>query len=118
MFSGFSVDDLDRAKAFYQDVLGLKVRKDPMGFLELHTSGNNPMVIYPKEKHEPATFTILNFPVRDITETVDGLMDRGIAFEQYDAFNTDEKGISRMDGAPAIAWFKDPAGNILSIIEA
>jgi catechol 2,3-dioxygenase-like lactoylglutathione lyase family enzyme len=117
IFSGFSVDDLQKAKKFYRDILGLQVKDHPMGILELHTAGNNPILVYPKTNHEPATFTILNFPVADIDEAVKDLIEKGVTFEQYKDLNTDKKGISRNEGGPNIAWFKDPAGNILAIIE-
>ncbi len=121
VFSGFSVDDLDQAKEFYQNVLGLMVERDEMGFLELHTHGNNPIVIYPKPDHQPATFTILNFPVDDIDAAVSALNQKGIDCLQYTGqLQTDANGIcrgSREDGTPHIAWFKDPAGNILSVLE-
>jgi catechol 2,3-dioxygenase-like lactoylglutathione lyase family enzyme len=117
-FSGFSVDNLEKAKAFYVGKLGLTVTENPMGLLELHIDGNQPMIVYPKPNHEPATFTILNFKVRDIEKTVDELIEKGVVFEQYnDPIKTNERGILRGDRGPAIAWFKDPAGNILSIIE-
>jgi predicted enzyme related to lactoylglutathione lyase len=116
-FSGFSVDDLQKAKEFYSKVLGLNVQDHPMGLLELHLQGNNPLVIYPKPNHTPATFTVLNFPVVDIEKAVDELTSRGVHFEQYEGdLKTDEKGISR-GRRPFIAWFKDPAGNILSVLE-
>lgn len=117
-FSGFSVNDIKKAKAFYQNTLGLTVKDTPMGVLELHTEGNNPIIIYPKPDHVPATFTILNFPVPDIDNAVDALIVKGIVFEQYEGnIKTDSKGISRGNGGPNIAWFKDPAGNILSVLE-
>lgn len=115
-FSGFSVDDLQKAKAFYKGILGLEVKDNPMGILELHLEGGNPMILYPKSDHMPATFTVLNFPVRNLEEIVDGFIALGITFEQYPELNTDKKGISRTQG-PLIAWFKDPAGNILSVIQ-
>ncbi|WP_316838632.1 VOC family protein [Pedobacter gandavensis] len=117
-FSSFSVDDLDRARTFYGGILGLELTDDPMGILELHVTGSTPIVIYPKSNHEPATFTILNFPVPNVEEAVDVLIKKGVQFEHYNEadFKTDEKGIFRGEG-PVIAWFKDPAGNILSIIE-
>ncbi|ELR68004.1 Glyoxalase/bleomycin resistance protein/dioxygenase [Fulvivirga imtechensis AK7] len=117
-FSGFSVDDLEKARAFYRDTLGLTVKDSSMGHLELHLTGNGPILIYPKPNHQSATFTILNFAVADIEEAVDVLIEKGIRFEQYDdPIKTDEKGICRNDQGPAIAWFKDPAGNILSVLE-
>ncbi|RFN59942.1 VOC family protein [Marixanthomonas ophiurae] len=115
-FSGFSVDDIKRAKIFYQDTLGLTVKDNPMGLLELHIKGGNAILVYPKPNHTPATFTILNFPVSDIEKTVVALTEKGVVFEQYKDLNTDEKGISHNEG-PLIAWFKDPAGNILSVIQ-
>ena len=117
-FSGFSVDDLQKAKKFYSEILGLEVKDNPMGLIELHIEGSNRIIIYPKPNHEPATFTILNFPVDNIDEAVDELISKGVKFEQYDGeIKTDAKGISRNPQGPKIAWFKDPAGNILSVIE-
>lgn len=118
-FSGFSVNDISKAKTFYAETLGLEVRENRMGLLEIQIDGGNRIIIYPKPGHSPATFTVLNFPVKNIDEVVDGLINKGIIFEQYDApIKTDEKGICRSGGkGPNIAWFKDPAGNILSIIE-
>ncbi|MDQ2719958.1 MAG: VOC family protein [Bacteroidota bacterium] len=117
-FSGFSVDDLQKAKKFYSEILGLEVTDNPMGLIELHIEGSSNIIIYPKPGHAPATFTILNFPVKNIDEAVDKLTQKGVAFEQYEGrIKTDEKGISRNPHGPFIAWFKDPAGNILSIIE-
>jgi catechol 2,3-dioxygenase-like lactoylglutathione lyase family enzyme len=117
-FSGFSVDDVPRAKQFYGDTLGLKVSEEN-GMLTLHIAGDRPTLVYPKgEAHEPASFTILNFPVDDIEAAVDGLTARGVSFERYSGseMSTDEKGIARAQGPP-IAWFTDPAGNVLSVIE-
>jgi predicted enzyme related to lactoylglutathione lyase len=117
-FSGFSVDDISAAKAFYGDTLGLEVDQDKnMGILTLELNGGNNVFLYPKDDHEPATYTCLNFPVDDVEEAVDALSGQGIEFEQYEDLKTDEKGISRMEGGPTIAWFKDPAGNILSVLE-
>lgn len=118
-FSGFSVNDLKKAKAFYGDTLGLEVSELEMGHLDLHIAGGSHILIYPKSDHTPATFTILNFPVADIEEAVDQLTKLGISFEQYDQpeIKTDAKGIARGNGGPNIAWFKDPAGNILSVLE-
>jgi len=116
-FSGFSVNDLQKAKEFYSEVLGLEVTDNPMGLIELHIEGNNKIIIYPKPNHEPATFTILNFPVDSIDKAVDELTAKGIKFEQYKELRTDDKGISRNPNGPKVAWFKDPAGNILSVIE-
>ena len=112
-FSGFSVDDIPKAKAFYSQTLGLEVSEDH-GMLRLHVAGDNPILIYPKPNHTPATYTILNFPVSDVDQTVDELTKRGVRFEIYE--NTDQKGIARGMG-PTIAWFKDPAGNILSVLD-
>ncbi|MDR8393909.1 VOC family protein [Aliifodinibius sp. S!AR15-10] len=117
-FSSFSVDDIEKAKDFYGKTLGLKVMEEEMGIIALHLSGGVRIIIYPKPNHTPATFTVLNFQVENIESAVDQLIDKGITFEQYDGeLQTDEKGISRGEG-PLIAWFKDPAGNILSVIEA
>ena len=117
-FSGFSVDDVPRAKQFYGETLGLDVSEEN-GMLTLHLAGDRPTLVYPKsEAHEPASFTILNFPVQDIEPVVEELTTRGVTFERYSGseMETDEKGIFRK-GGPLIAWFKDPAGNILSVIE-
>jgi predicted enzyme related to lactoylglutathione lyase len=116
-FSGFSVDDLRKAKAFYSETLGLDVSEIPEG-LELHIANGAEIFVYPKPKHTPATFTILNFPVDDIDKAVDDLTKRGVRFEHYNQgdLKTDAKGIARGPG-PNIAWFKDPAGNILSVLE-
>ncbi len=116
-FSSFSVDDLHEAKRFYGDLLGLHVADNPMGLIELHFGDDNKTLIYPKSEHQPATFTVLNFPVEDIEKTVDELSGKGIKFEQYDYLQTDARGISRNPGGPKVAWFKDPAGNILAILE-
>jgi predicted enzyme related to lactoylglutathione lyase len=114
-FSGFSADDVPRAKQFYGETLGLDVSEEN-GILTLHIAGDRPTLIYPKEDHTPASFTILNFPVDDIEKAVDELAERGVEFERYDGFDQDEKGIFR-GGGPYIAWFKDPAGNILSVLQ-
>lgn len=120
-FSGFSVNDVDAAKHFYSEVLGLQVDKnDEMGgLLTIHIAGSSNIIAYPKPNHVPATFTILNFPVRDIAVTVKDLKARGVVFESYDSeyLRTDEDNVSRGHGGPSIAWFKDPAGNFLSVIE-
>lgn len=118
IFSSFSVDNLEQAKEFYVNVLGLEVRENYMGFLELVIPGSNNVLIYPKKDHQPADFTVLNFPVNNIDEAVDRLTERGIRFEHYTgSIQTDQKGISRADDmGPDIAWFKDPAGNILSVL--
>jgi catechol 2,3-dioxygenase-like lactoylglutathione lyase family enzyme len=117
-FSGFAVPDIEKAKKFYGEMLGLKVSEDH-GLLTLHLAGGNNVLIYPKPNHVPATFTVLNFPVDDVDRAVDELKKRGVPFEVYDLpdVKTDEKGIMRGKG-PSIAWFKDPAGNILSVLEA
>ncbi|GAA4449940.1 VOC family protein [Phytohabitans houttuyneae] len=114
-FSGFSVDDIPAAKAFYADTLGLRVTEEH-GMLTLHIDGGGDILVYPKENHTPATFTILNFPVDDIDKAVDGLAARGVSMTRYDGFPQDEKGISRGEG-PLIAWFTDPAGNVLSVLQ-
>ena len=117
-FSGFSVNDIAKAKEFYSGTLGLDVTEEN-GMLQLQIAGGNPILVYPKDNHAPATFTILNFPVADVEGAVDELTSRGVQFEHYDYsdMKTDEKGIMRGWG-PAIAWFTDPAGNILSVIES
>jgi catechol 2,3-dioxygenase-like lactoylglutathione lyase family enzyme len=116
-FSGFAVDDLDAARAFYRDTLGLKVTDEEMGILSLHLAGDRPTMIYPKPDFEPATYTILNFQVADVEGAVDELSSRGVEFERYDGFDQDEKGVAHTPGGgPDIAWFKDPAGNILSVL--
>lgn len=119
-FSSFSTNDIDKAIVFYGEVLGLNVKKTEMGIVEIAFSNDSTVMVYPKNDHQAASFTVLNFPVSDVDATVDELREKGVTFEQYDseAIQTDEKGISRGTEGPAIAWFKDPAGNILSIIEA
>jgi catechol 2,3-dioxygenase-like lactoylglutathione lyase family enzyme len=116
-FSGFSVDDLEKAKEFYGQTLGLDVT-EANGLLQLHIAGGTTILVYPKDNHVPATFTILNFPVSNIEQTVDDLTARGVHFEHYNIGDlvTDEKGIAR-GGGPNIAWFTDSAGNILSVLE-
>jgi catechol 2,3-dioxygenase-like lactoylglutathione lyase family enzyme len=116
-FSGFAVDDLERAREFYGGKLGIETELlEPPGLLTLHLGGGNDVFVYPKPDFVPATYTILNFPVEDAEAAVDELAGRGIEFERYEGFNQDERGIARGPG-PAIAWFKDPAGNILSVLE-
>jgi predicted enzyme related to lactoylglutathione lyase len=116
-FNGFSVDDIDRAREFYEKTLGLPVEDAGMGgLLRLRLGSGVQAVVYPKTDHVPATFTILNFPVPDVEKAVDELTGRGVEFLHYDRPPTDEKGIMRA-GGPLIAWFTDPAGNILSVIE-
>jgi len=119
-FSGFSVNDLNRAKEFYGKTLGLDVEEVMNGnVLQLNIHGGGTIMIYQKDNHTPATFTILNFPVENIEEAVDGLTARGIRFLQYnEPIKTDEKGICRRSGGPSIAWFEDPAGNILSVLQS
>ncbi len=116
-FSGFSVNDIQKAKDFYGRTLGLQV-SESHGLLTLQLAGGNKVLIYPKVNHAPATFTVLNFPVENVDESVDELAKRGVRFEIYDEsdIKTDEKRIMRGNG-PTIAWFKDPAGNVLSVIE-
>lgn len=113
-FSGFAVDDIARAREFYGETLGLKTSVEH-GLLTLHLAGSRDTIVYPKPDHAPASYTILNFPVDDIDQAVDELARRGVRFERYEGFEQDEKGISR--GEPNIAWFTDPAGNILSVLE-
>jgi len=119
-FSGFSVNDLQKAKEFYSKTLGLEVSEvsEMNGLLNLHIAGGSRILIYPKPNHTPATFTILNFPVDNVEEAVDELTKRGVRFEIYNEgeLKTDEKGIFRGEGLK-IAWFKDPAGNFLSVLE-
>ena len=114
-FSGFSSNDIARAKQFYAETLRLDVTEEN-GMLMLSLAGGGSVLIYPKDDHEPASFTVLNFPVDDIERAVDALEEAGITLERYDGFDQDERGIMRGFG-PAIAWFKDPAGNILSVLE-
>jgi catechol 2,3-dioxygenase-like lactoylglutathione lyase family enzyme len=114
-FSGFAVDDVDKAREFYSETLGLEVSEET-GLLTLQIAGDRPTLVYPKPGHTPADYTILNFPVDDIEQTVDDLAARGVEFERYEGFEQDERGIMR-DAGPPIAWFKDPAGNVLSVIK-
>jgi predicted enzyme related to lactoylglutathione lyase len=117
VFSGFSANDIAKEKEFYAGTLGVNV-SEAQGILTLRLAGGNNVIIYPKPNHVPATFTVLNFPVDNVDLAVDELKKRGVRFEQYNLpdLKTDEKGIMRGNG-PTIAWFKDPAGNILSVIE-
>ena len=121
IFSSFSIDDVDAARRFYGETLGLDVQENPMGFLEIAVGDGRRVLVYTKENHEPATFTVLNFVVPDVEEAVDRLTAAGIEMEQYDqpGITTDAKGIARQteEGAPGIAWFKDPAGNIHAVLE-
>ena len=116
-FSGFSVDDLEKAKGFYGDTLGIETEMTGAG-LALRIPGRRPVFVYPKDNHEPATYTVLNFPVESVDAAVDQLAAAGVRMEHYGPdFGQDEKGISRDPRGPVIAWFKDPAGNILSVLE-
>ncbi len=112
-FGSFAVNDVPAAKAFYGETLGLRTSEPRPGLLRLHIAGDRDFLIYAKPDHVPASFTVLNFPVDDIDKAVDALVERGIRFERYDQPKTDEKGIDR---AEDVAWFKDPAGNILSVV--
>ena len=116
-FSGFAVSDVDAARAFYADTLGLDVGEEN-GILRLHLAGGRDVIAYPKPDHTPATYTILNFPVADVATTVQALTERGVRFDHYEGTpaQTDDLGVFR-GGGPLIAWFTDPAGNILSVIE-
>jgi catechol 2,3-dioxygenase-like lactoylglutathione lyase family enzyme len=118
-YSGFAVDDLGKAKAFYEQTLGLPLTElDPQaGVLQLTTGGDRDIVVYLSSNLTPASYTILNFPVDDIDKAVDELAARGVHFERYGDFPQDEKGIVRGPGRPQVAWFKDPAGNVLSVIQ-
>jgi catechol 2,3-dioxygenase-like lactoylglutathione lyase family enzyme len=115
-FSGFAVDDLQKARDFYETTLGLRVSENN-GLLMLHLAGDRDTLVYPKPDFIPATYTILNFPVEDIDAAVDELTARGVRLERYDGLGQDEKGIARGEGGPLIAWFTDPAGNILSVLQ-
>jgi catechol 2,3-dioxygenase-like lactoylglutathione lyase family enzyme len=117
-YSGFAVDDIQKAREFYGETLGLNtsVLDQENGLISLHLAGDRETLVYQKPDFTPATYTILNFPVDDIDEAVDELAARGVSFERYDGFEQDEKGIARGNG-PQIAWFKDPAGNILSVLQ-
>ncbi len=118
-FSGFSSNDIAKAKEFYGGTLGLEVTEEN-GMLTLHLAGGGTVLIYPKDNHEPASFTVLNFPVEDIDQAVDRLSEAGAQFERYEGFDQDERGIARPPSpeyGPPIAWFKDPAGNILSVLQ-
>ena len=117
-FSGFSVDDLGKARTFYAETLGLRVDDVPEmdGLLRVHLGGDTDVLVYAKPDHTPASFTVLNFPVPDVEQAVDQLTARGVRFEQYENPPTDAKGIMRA-GGPLIAWFTDPAGNVFSVIQ-
>jgi predicted enzyme related to lactoylglutathione lyase len=114
-FSGFAVDDIEAAKKFYGETLGLEVSEEN-GLLRLHIAGGTDILAYPRPNHTPAAFTILNFPVDDIEAAVDELVRRGVRFERYDQLEADERGIFR-GGGPYIAWFTDPAGNVLAVLQ-
>jgi catechol 2,3-dioxygenase-like lactoylglutathione lyase family enzyme len=115
-FSGFSVDDVPAAREFYEKTLGMTVAEQN-GMLQLTVAGGAQVLVYPKPNHEPASFTILNFPVPDVEAAVDELTSRGVSFARYEGFDQDDKGIFR-GGGPLIAWFTDPAGNVLSVVAA
>jgi predicted enzyme related to lactoylglutathione lyase len=117
-YSGFAVDDLQKAREFYGETLGVKttVIDEENGLMSLELAGDRDTLVYQSPNHTPASYTILNFPVDDIDEAVDELSARGVRFERYDGFDQDEKGIMR-GGGPYIAWFKDPAGNVLSVLQ-
>ncbi|HEY4894557.1 MAG TPA: VOC family protein [Solirubrobacteraceae bacterium] len=114
-FSGFAVDDVRRAREFYEGKLGIRASEDH-GLLTLHLAGDRPTIVYQRAGHVPAEYTILNFPVEDIDAAVDDLSARGVSMERYDGFDQDERGVMRA-GGPHIAWFKDPAGNVLSVLQ-
>lgn len=117
-FSGFAVRDLGETAAFYRDVLGMRVLRLPMGVLSIAINGRTAVVAYPKPDHEPAGFTVLNIPVADLDAAVDELTGKGVAFLRYDGFDQDQRGISRGDGrGPDIAWFADPSGNVISLLQ-
>lgn len=115
-FGGFSVDDIPAAKNFYAETLGLDVSEEH-GMLTLHIAGGGDILVYPKPDHAPASFTILNFPVDDIDLAVDELTKRGVNFQRYEGSQQDERGIHRDEHGPPIAWFTDPAGNVLSVLQ-
>jgi catechol 2,3-dioxygenase-like lactoylglutathione lyase family enzyme len=116
-FSGFAVPDVAAAKAFYGDILGIKVSDEEMGLLNLQLGEGREIIVYPKPDHTPATYTILNFPVDDIDAAVDELAGKGVQFLRYEGFDQDDKGIARGLEGPQIAWFTDPAGNVLSVLQ-
>jgi catechol 2,3-dioxygenase-like lactoylglutathione lyase family enzyme len=117
-YSGFAAPDLDAAERFYGETLGIRTSRPTEGLLELHLAGDRDTLVYIKPDFVPATYTILNFPVEDVDAAVDELTSRGVQMERYEGFDQDEKGIARPNEGPAIAWFKDPAGNILAVHEA
>jgi catechol 2,3-dioxygenase-like lactoylglutathione lyase family enzyme len=114
-FSGFAVDDVQKSREFYGETLGIRTSEEN-GLLTLHLAGDRDTLVYLKPDHTPAEYTILNFPVEDIDSAVEELSARGVVMERYDGFEQDEKGIFR-SGGPYIAWFKDPAGNVLSVLQ-
>src|SRR5579875_3181333 len=114
-FSGFAVDDMEKARQFYGETLGIRTSEE-YGLMTLHLAGGRDTLVYPKPGHVPASYTILNFVVDDIDEAVDQLVERGVQFERYEFMGQDERGINRA-GGPYIAWFKDPAGNILAVLQ-
>jgi catechol 2,3-dioxygenase-like lactoylglutathione lyase family enzyme len=116
-FSGFAVKDLDTAKAFYGTTLGLEIEDHPMGTIGLHLGSGATVMVYPKPDHVPASYTILNFPVTDVEAAVDGLIAAGVRMERYEGFEQDAKGIARDERGPTIAWFTDPSGNILAVLD-
>jgi catechol 2,3-dioxygenase-like lactoylglutathione lyase family enzyme len=118
-FSGFAVPDIEAARQFYGDTLGLRteVNQEMGGMLTLHLGGGTDVLVYPKPDHTPAGYTVLNFPVDDVDGAVDELTAKGVHFERYEGFDQDDKGIARGMG-PAIAWFTDPAGNVLSVLQS
>jgi len=115
-FSGFAVNDLNKAREFYGDTLGLET-SEQNGLLTLHLAGDRDTLVYPKPDHTPANYTILNFAVDDVDKAVDDLTGRGVHFERYEGFKQDDRGVHRAEGVPPIAWFKDPAGNILAVLQ-
>jgi len=120
VFASYSVKDLDKSKDFYSNTLGLEVEQNDMGLM-LHLPGGGVVFVYPKENHQPATFTVLNFEVEDVDESVDMLTKKGIKFERYQGIQADEKGIARSflgNPGPDIAWFEDPDGNIIAVMQS
>ncbi len=115
-FQGFAVPDIDAARTFYGETLGLKTSDEDMGLLTLHLADRD-VIVYPKPDHEPASYTILNFPVDDIDAAVDELTARGVQLLRYEGFDQDDKGVARDPQGPPIGWFTDPAGNILSVLQ-
>lgn len=118
--SSFAVDDIDAARSFYRDTLGVEVTDEEMGVLTLQLAGDRPTMVYPRPDFSPATYTVLNFLVDDVDAAVDGLASRGVDFERYDGFDQDDKGIARSpggEGPAGIAWFTDPAGNVLAVLQ-